>query len=89
MKKICFVLLVFFTGCTYIGPGSKYSKSVIYGQEPKLNQTEKIVCAFSGCIKTATGIWGFSQQSGYGNTTGIVFSISGLRDIYLAVRKEK
>lgn len=62
--------------------------SVCFGQE-KLNQTEKITCAFSGCIKTATGIWGFSQKSGYGNATGMVFFLSGIRDIYLAVRKEK
>jgi len=76
MKKV--IVVLFLLCCSFC-----------YGQEKKLAQTEKITCAFTGCIKTATGIWGFSQKSRYGNVTGIVFSISGIRDIYLAVRKEK
>jgi len=76
MKKI--VVVLFLLGCSFC-----------YGQEKKLEQTEKITCAFTGCIKTATGIWGFSQKNSYGNVTGVVFSISGIRDIYLAIRKEK
>jgi len=76
MKKV--IVVLFLLCCSFC-----------YGQEKKLGQTEKITCAFTGCIKTATGIWGFSQKSGYGNTTGVAFSISGIRDIYLAVRKEK
>ena len=76
MKKV--IVVLFLLCCSFC-----------YGQEKKLEQTEKITCAFTGCIKTATGIWGFSQKSGYGNFTGVAFSISGIRDIYLAVRKEK
>ena len=76
MKKV--IVVLFLLCCSFC-----------YGQEKKLGQTEKITYAFAGCVKTATGIWGFSQKSRYGNTTGVVFSISGIRDIYLAVRKEK
>ena len=76
MKKV--IVVLFLLCCSFC-----------YGQEKKLGQTEKITYAFAGCVKTATGIWGFSQKSRYGNVTGVVFSISGIRDIYLAVRKEK
>ena len=76
MKKV--IVVLFLLCCSFC-----------YGQEKKLGQTEKITYAFAGCLKTATGIWGFSQKSRYGNVTGVAFSISGIRDIYLAVRKEK
>ena len=79
MKKIVFLLTLF---CFL-------SSFVFASEKEKLSQTDKVFYAFTGSAKIVLASWGFKQKDNYGTLTGIFFSLTAIRDVYFALRREK
>lgn len=93
MKRfICLVLLMCFCLPIFAVEMDRNSEFILaterLNKEIKaMQEAEKIACLIAGAINLSLALWGFNQNSGYGNVTGLLFSFRFGNNIYEAVYK--
>ena len=88
MKKIILVLFLMSSVLSAQTSDKELNKLVaeVNQATERNNQQAKVMEGITGCVKLSIGYWGFSQKNSYGNVTGVMFSISGIADIYSALK---
>lgn len=90
MKRfICLVLLVCFCLPVFGAGNSEFVRITesLNAEIELMQEAEKTACLIAGAINLGMALWGFNQNSSYGNVTGLFFSFRFGSNIYEAVYK--